>query len=384
MPYNIASQGSPGLAHRGHPRPALSQRQELHTEAMACKPQDSNSYEQPSGPCSESHFCPIEAAGTRSQDTQLRNATVFPSPTPSGEAPSPPPRVASQPGLAGSEAPATEAARVVPGVAGPATEAPTDSLTRPTVPVEARPATGTAKTRDASAAQQAATSQARCKHWIAQLMSYISHRDGSLQPSEKGRLESLKTVLSMGDELCVVVHGFVSLWVLDPDRCAELLKLPRAVVDPACGTLDIVFGWVRTLRNDLLVFLVNFPPGLRNGDLHSASVVDASRVFQRLASSWNGILHDHLKKRQVPLRHRELVGVLQLRPQALRQTFFQWSLRFLGVHIIADNATVIKILEDKFAEDQDFYLDQSRSKEEYEIHDEKIAAAFEVLLSVTK
>lgn len=71
MPYNIASQGSPGLAHRGHPRPALSQRQELHTEAMAGKPQDSNSYEQRSDPCSESHFCPIEAAGTRSQDTQL-------------------------------------------------------------------------------------------------------------------------------------------------------------------------------------------------------------------------------------------------------------------------------------------------------------------------
>lgn len=260
---------------------------------------------------------------------------------------------------------------------------PTSSSTQSAVLAESQPASFSGF-QNFGVGQQAAASHSRCEQWIAQLDSYITHREGSLESAGKLRLEYLKAVLAVGDELCVVVHGFVVLWILDADRCAEILKLSRAVVDSACETLNIVFNGLRSLKTELLARLVYFPPGLRNGDLHPTSAVDASRFFQRLASSWNGILRDHLKKRQIPLRHRELVGVLQLRSQHLRLALFRWSLGFLGVHNIPENANIYSILEDKFTEDQDFYLDQSRSKEEYESHDEKMAVAFEVLLSETK
>lgn len=261
---------------------------------------------------------------------------------------------------------------------------PTNSSTQSGVLAETQPAPRIPAAESFSPGQHGTASQSRCQQWIAQLDSYINHREGSLEADEKLRLGYLKAVLAMGDELCVVIHGCVILWILDADRCAELLKLPRAVVDSACEALDVVFGGLRSLKNGLLARLVNFPPGLRNGDLHASSVVDVSRFFQRLAGGWNGTIRDHLNKRQIPLRHRELVGVLQLRSQNLRLTFFRWSLLVLGVHNTPGNANVRSTLEAKFREDQDFYMDQSRSKEEYEKHDEKMLVAFEILLGVAK
>lgn len=251
-------------------------------------------------------------------------------------------------------------------------------------PAEAHPTTGTTGPGNVNAGRLATTSQARCEEWLADLESYIRFRAGSLQPPENSRLQRLKTVLAIGDEFCVVVHGFVVLWILDAQRCAELLGLSRAVVDSACETLDTVFGGTRTMRPDVLAWMVDFPPGLRSGGLCSASVMDVSKFFQRLASSWKDLIRDHLHRRQIPLRHRELVGVLQLRSQHLRFTFFRWGLKFLQVHNIPGNANVLAALEKKFADDQDFYLDQSRSKEEYTLHDSKVSYVFEALMSATK
>ena len=242
---------------------------------------------------------------------------------------------------------------------------------------------GTVGSQNVRSGQQSATTRSRSKEWLAELESYISHREGSLQAADNLPLQRLRAVLAVGDELCVVVHGFVVLWVIDPQRCAELLGLSRAVVDSACETLDIVFGGIRTMRNDVLAWLVDFPPGLRSGDFDHASVVDVSRFFQRLATHWKGILRHYVQQRRLPLRHRELVGVLQLRSQNLRLTFFRWSLSFLGVYNFQENANIISVLEVKFSEDQDFYY-QGHSKEEYESHDHKVAEAFSVLMSAAK
>ena len=138
------------------------------------------------------------------------------------------------------------------------------------------------------------------------------------------------------------------------------------------------------MSHEVLVWMANLPLVLGSAGVRPTSVGAVSRFFQRLADKWENMLRSYLLQRQIPLRHRELVGVLQLRSMNLRLAFFNWSVRFLNVYAIPANANIIAALKEKFEEDQDFYMDQSRSKEDYEAHDHKMATVFSALITAAK
>ena len=275
-----------------------------------------------------------------------------------------------QPGSTGCEAPTPATASEVPSSATHLSTSHTNSPTQRNT--ESPTTSGSTSTQSASAPIQkvaTTTSQERCEIWLAELDSSLAHQ--RLEPREKARLLGLKRMLAVGDELCFAVHGLVALWVLDPQGCAQGVDLPRIVVDSACKTLNSVFDELHLFRKEFLIAIA-LRPNLAS---------DVAKLFQRLASSWNNVLSGHVAKRELPLRHRELLGVLQIRSQNLRALFFQWSLKSLKVYNTPENTKILAALNTKFAEDQDFYLHQNRSEEEYNAHDATISVAFGALLS---
>ena len=219
----------------------------------------------------------------------------------------------------------------------------------------------------------------RCQKWLAELDGYLVSRMGDLQPTEERRITYLRDALLVGDEFCVIAHEFLVLWLVDADKCAELLGLPPPILYAACMVLEDALGGTRFFRSELLDWMVNFPFGLRSEDCPSTIALDVTKFFQRLANTWDD-LTNFVTKCKVPLRHRELLGILHLRSQTLRLTLFHWSRRFLGVEGTPGNANVILALEEKFKEDQDFYLNRGHS-EEARNHDARLAVEYAEIVS---
>lgn len=249
-----------------------------------------------------------------------------------------------------------------------------DTPAQPRTPAEASQGTGMATGEGDNSNRQAAVPP-RCQKWLTELERYLVSRTGDLQPAEEHRINYLKDALLVGDEFCVIAHEFFVLWLVDADRCVELLGLPRPILYAACQVLEDALGGARFFRSVLLDWMVNFPFDLRSGDCPSIIAGDVTKFFRRLANKW-GDLTDFVTKRRVPLRHRELLGILHLRSQTLRLALFRWSRRRLGVEITPGNANVIVALEEKFKEDQDFYMNLGHSEEEFQRHDYRLTVEY--------
>lgn len=217
-----------------------------------------------------------------------------------------------------------------------------------------------------------ATVSSKCQQWLDELYRYVNTRAGVLQPLEKHRIYYLRDALVLGDEFCVIVHEFLVLWHVDVEKGAELLRLPRPILDAACKVFENALGGATSFRSEVVEWMVDFPFSLRSEGCASTIAMDVGNLFRRLAIQWDNLTY-FVKNSKVPLRHRELLGVLNLRSQTLRLALFRWSRWFLGVESTPENASVIVALEEKFKEDQDFYLNPRHGEEEFREHDARLA-----------
>lgn len=226
--------------------------------------------------------------------------------------------------------------------------------------------------------RQAAVSP-RYQQWLDELYRYIATRAGDLQPLEKDRIQYLRDALVVGDEFCVIVHEFLVLWRVNAEKCAELLRLPQPILHAACMVFENALGSTRPFRSEVVEWMVNFPFSLRSEGCVSTIAMDVAKFFRRLAIKWDNLTY-FVRNFKIPLRHRELLGVLNLRSQTLRLTLFHWSRWFLGVESTRENLNVILALDEKFKEDQDFYLDTGNGEEEFREHDARLADEYRAIV----